>query len=208
VIRTTVDVPPATMLRRGILALVALGVAGTALELLFLGHWGSAGQTIVWPALILLAAGAATLAARPSPMSIRAVRAIAVAVSLVALVGIGFHVSENLTAGPLDRDFADVWASMSPFEQLWQAVTGGVGPAPTLAPGVLLQLGFGLLLATIRHPAAVPEAVGRPVAPDAVPVAGRGRVTDSKGWKKMLHSEPTSHADRLIVRSQEGSHEP
>lgn len=141
----------AALLRRGLLGLVALGIVGTAVELLFLGHWGSAAKTIVWPALALIAV-AAILVARPSPTGVRAARVIAAAVAVVALVGVGFHVSENLTAGPLDRQFAATWDSMSPIAQWWEAITGGVGPAPTLAPGVLLQLGLGVLLATLRHP--------------------------------------------------------
>jgi hypothetical protein len=143
----------ATLLRRGLLGLVALGILGTAVELLFLGHWGSAAKTIVWPALGLIAL-AAVLVARPSPTRLRAAHAISLGVAVVALVGVGFHVSENLTAGPLDRDFAATWDSMSPLAQWWAAITGGVGPAPTLAPGVLLQLGLAVLLATVRHPAA------------------------------------------------------
>jgi hypothetical protein len=155
VIRPGPDGSASEILRRGVIGLVGLGILGTAIELLFLRHWGSAGQTIVWPALALLTAAAGSLAVRPAPRSIRAARVVVLGVAVVALVGIGFHVSENLTAGPLDRDFADIWASMSPLEQWWQAVTGGVGPAPTMAPGVLLQLALGLLLATVHHPAAI-----------------------------------------------------
>jgi hypothetical protein len=145
--------PRAALLRRGLLGLVALGILGTAVELLFLGHWGSAAKTSVWPALGLISV-AAVLVARPSPLRLRLARVIAILVAAVALVGVGFHVSENMTAGPLDRKFAATWDSMSSVAQWWEAITGGVGPAPTLAPGVLLQLGLGVLLATIRHPAA------------------------------------------------------
>jgi hypothetical protein len=159
VIRSGPDGSSTTILRKGVIALVGLGFLGAVIELLFLRHWGSAGQTIVWPALGLMAAGLGTLVLRPSPLSIWAARAIALGVAVVALVGMGFHVAENLNAGPLDRDFAAIWASMSPLEQWWQAVTGGVGPAPTMAPGVLLQLALGLLLATVRHPAAIARLV-------------------------------------------------
>jgi len=62
-------------------------------------------------------------------------------------------VAENLTAGPLDRDYAATWSSMPAVEQWWLAMTGGVGPAPTLAPGALLEISLALALATIRHPA-------------------------------------------------------
>jgi len=130
-----------------------MGIVGTAVELLFLHHWGSAGQAIVWPALAVLTAGAVAVGWRASRNTIRAARIVAMIVAMIAAVGVGFHVSENLAAGPLDRQYALTWSSMSPIEQGWLAVTGGVGPAPTLAPGVLLQLALGLLLGTVRHPA-------------------------------------------------------
>jgi hypothetical protein len=154
-IRSIADAPATALLRRGVLALVVLGVLGAAAELLFLHHWGSAGQAIVWPALVAIAAGVLVVALRPSRRSLRAARLVGLVVAAVALVGVGFHVSENLTAGPLDRAFAATWDSMPALEQWWLAVTGGVGPAPTLAPGVLVQLGLGLVLSTVRHPAAV-----------------------------------------------------
>ena len=74
---------------------------------------------------------------------------------VVAIGGLGiwFHVQENLDAGPLDRHYAATWDSMSSLDQLWAATTGGVGPAPILAPGVLVEISLALLLATVAHPA-------------------------------------------------------
>lgn len=68
------------------------------------------------------------------------------------------HVNENLLAGPLDRSYASTWDSLSIVEQLFLAVTGGVGPAPALAPGSMSELGLAIALATIRHPALEPAA--------------------------------------------------
>jgi hypothetical protein len=42
---------------------------------------------------------------------------------------------------------------MSVLDQWWTAVTSGVGPAPTLAPGALAEISLALILATVRHPA-------------------------------------------------------
>ena len=143
---------PVELLRLGIVSLVGLGIIGTSVELLFIGHWGSAGQAIVWPTLAALAIGTLAVARFASPRAISVARVIAVVVVGVALVGIWMHVQENLTAGPLDRKYAATWDSLPALQQWWLAATGGVGPAPILAPGVLLQLGLGLLLATARHP--------------------------------------------------------
>jgi hypothetical protein len=143
----------ATVLRRGLLGLTALGIVGTTVELVFLRHWGSRAELIVWPVMLILALGWIAIVRRPSARVVRAVRVIAVVAALFAFVGVGFHVRENLNAGPLDRFYAARWDTMSAFEQWFAALTGSVGPAPILAPGVLLEMGLGLLLATIRHPA-------------------------------------------------------
>jgi hypothetical protein len=143
----------ATLLRRGVLGLVAFGIAGTTAELVFLRHWSTATESIVWPVMLALAVGFAAMLMRPSPRVVQAVRVVAFVAAAFALVGIGFHVIENLDAGPLDRVFAARWDTMPEAEQWFDAITGTVGPAPTLAPGVLAEMGLGLLLATVRHPA-------------------------------------------------------
>ena len=71
----------------------------------------------------------------------------------MALAGVALHALANVDAGPLDRVFATRWSTMSPIEQWWEALTGGVGPAPVLAPGVLAEVSLALAIATIRHPA-------------------------------------------------------
>ena len=48
---------------------------------------------------------------------------------------------------------------MSSVAQWWEAITGGVGPAPVLAPGVLAEISLALLIATLRHPAMVTAPV-------------------------------------------------
>ena len=152
-IRRARGLPAAEVLRLGIVTLVTLGIVGTTVELLFLGHFGSVGQSVVWPAIAALTVGVVGVARYPSARTIAAARWIAIVVALVALVGIWFHVQENLAAGPLDRKYAATWDTLPALDQWWLASTGGVGPAPILAPSVLLQLGLGLLLSTVRHPA-------------------------------------------------------
>jgi hypothetical protein len=146
-------VDTATVLRRGVLGLVAFGLAGTTVELVFLRHWSTATEAVVWPVMLALAVAFAAIVWRPSPRVVRVVRVVALIAAVFALIGIGFHVAENLTAGPLDRAYAVRWDSMPAIEQWFDAVTGAVGPAPTLAPGVLGEMGLALLLSTVRHPA-------------------------------------------------------
>ena len=129
-----------TLLRVGVLGLAGLGTAGLLVELAFLRHWSSAAELIVWPALAVVAVG---------------------------LAGMWFHVSENLVAGPLDRAYATTWDTLSSANQWFLAITGGVGPAPALAPGSMSELGLAIALGTFRHP-----ALSRGGAGDLVSAAG------------------------------------
>ncbi|HET7182697.1 MAG TPA: hypothetical protein VFI15_10735 [Candidatus Limnocylindrales bacterium] len=144
---------PAVLLRGGIVALAALGVVGLLVELAFLRHWSTVGALVVWPALAAAAAAVVALVRRPTAGRVRLVRWLALAVVVVGIAGIVLHVNENLIAGPLDRSYAATWDSLSAVEQLFLAVTGGVGPAPALAPGSMSELGLAIALATFRHPA-------------------------------------------------------
>lgn len=142
----------ATTLRNGILALAGLGIVGLAVELVFLRHWGSALETVVWPAMVLLAIGWWAVARARSPGAIRAARIVATIVLVLAAAGVAVHAYANVEAGPLDRDYAATWASLSMIQQWFLAITGGVGPAPTLAPGALAEVSLAVLLASLAHP--------------------------------------------------------
>jgi hypothetical protein len=147
-----------TLLRGGVLALAGLGVAGLLVELAFLRHWSSAGELVVWPALATAGAATLALARRPTRRRVVTVRWIALSVALVGIAGMWFHVTENLTAGPLDRAYAATWDGLSTLQQWFLAVTGGVGPAPALAPGSISEVALALALATVRHPALMEAA--------------------------------------------------
>ena len=107
----------------------------------------------MWPALALLIAALVLIARARSPRAVRAGLGSAIAVLAVAALGVATHVVENLAAGPLDRNYASQWQSMSFVLQLWTATTGGVGPAPVLAPAALAEISLALVIATLRHPA-------------------------------------------------------
>ena len=148
----------ATILRAGLIALAALGVVGLLFELVFLRHWSTVGALVVWPALGAAGLATVVLAGHPTPRRVRLVRALALGVVVAGLVGMVLHVNENLLAGPLDRNYAATWDSLAAATQLFLAITGGVGPAPALAPGSMSELGLAIVLATLRHPALEPAA--------------------------------------------------
>ncbi|MEO8229430.1 MAG: hypothetical protein ABI628_06675 [Chloroflexota bacterium] len=147
------DVDTPTLLRRGVLGLATLGIVGTGIELVFLRHWQNLTQLIAWPAILALGLALALLVRKPRPRGIQVARGIAGVVVLVAGLGIALHFYVNLNAGPLDRDYGPRWESMTSFDQWTAAITGDVGPAPMLAPGVLAEISLALLLASMRHPA-------------------------------------------------------
>jgi hypothetical protein len=65
------------------------------------------------------------------------------------LFGVLEHALVYYDSGPLDQRFADTWDVLSPWLRWWYAITRTVGPAPTLAPGMLGQAAVTLMLATI-----------------------------------------------------------
>ena len=146
------DRDTAGLLRAGLLGLAALGIAGTTVELVFLRHWGALDRSIVWAGMLALAGASIVLARAQRARSVQAVRLLAAVAVVVAVAGVGFHVVENLGAGPLNGDYAATWNDRSLVEQLFLATTGSVGPAPVLAPGSLLEIALALALATVRHP--------------------------------------------------------
>ncbi|WP_214405201.1 hypothetical protein [Pseudonocardia lacus] len=141
--------PP--LVRRGLLALALIGIGAAAFELYSEQHWNDPIQLIPWGALgaLLLAA---LLVLVPGGRGVVPARVLAVLVLGASLYGVVQHVLTNLATGPLDPRFADTWAALPIYEQIWLAASKQVGSAPTLAPGVLGQTALVLLLATISGP--------------------------------------------------------
>jgi hypothetical protein len=153
---------PLHLLRGSLSALTMLGIVGTAFELATLQHWNGAMQLVPWAALLLLAAALALHAAaggRASQTGL--VRALALLVLAASLLGVMEHALVNYDAGPLDQRFAETWDALSPWLRWWYAITRTVGPAPTLAPGMLGQAATTLILATIGQRATFPESATR-----------------------------------------------
>ena len=149
----TPEDPSAGALRRGVIAVAAVGIAGLLAELLVERHWGTPVRYVPWLALAALAWSVWRLWRGPTPRQIRAARIIAGASAIAAAVGIGLHIYENYTAGPLDQKYSLVWDSMSEAERWWAAFTKDLGPAPTFAPAALILIALLVVVATQRHPA-------------------------------------------------------
>ncbi|WP_231743569.1 hypothetical protein [Mycobacterium sp. GA-2829] len=146
--RTRPSVTPSTVVRRALLILTLAGICATAFELASERHWNDVEQLIPWIALavLLVALVLACLRGRPAHV---AARGLAVLVMGASIYGVLDHAAANHNAGPLDQRYADTWDSLAATEQWWLAATKAVGPAPTLAPGILAQTALLLILASL-----------------------------------------------------------
>jgi hypothetical protein len=143
----TLSTPTIVLVRRGLVALTVIGILATAFELAIERHWSNLEQLIPWAALAVLAT-ATTLLVLPGGRAVTAARVLALVVLGASIYGVIDHILVNLEAGELDQRYAETWDSLPVLERSWYAITKTVGPAPTLAPGVLGQSALLLLLAT------------------------------------------------------------
>jgi hypothetical protein len=136
------EAPALARLRRGLLAILALGVVGTLAELCLLEHWEDWQKT----PLVLLAAGMLALivhALRPGRGSVRALQALSALFVAGGLVGVWLHYDGNV-------EFElEMYPTRAGLVLVWEAIRGAT---PALAPGSLSLLGLVGLLATWGHP--------------------------------------------------------
>jgi hypothetical protein len=150
----------AVLVRRGLIALTVVGILATAVALATERDWNSPEQLIFWAALLVLAV-ATVLLAIPAGRGVTAARVLALLVLATSIYRVITHMVVNYEAGPLDPHYAEVWNSLPMVQRCWFAATTTVGPAPTLAAGLLGQAALLLLLATL----ASPRVLSRPPHP-------------------------------------------
>ena len=152
-----------TLVRRGLYALTVIGILATAFELATVRHWLSLEQLIPWAALVVTRYrdGARTGACSWGRI---AAGLLALLVLGASVYGVLDHTVVNYNSGPLDQRFADTWDSLPPTQRWWYAITKTVGPAPTLAPGILGETAVLLLLANLM-PKPTQRAVSRAPRP-------------------------------------------
>ena len=126
-----------------VLAILLVGVVGTAVELLLLGHYEDR-----WQLAPLLLLGAMLLALTwhrfsSSHRSVQAVRLLSIVTVISAAVGIYFHYQANVE---WEIETTPDLRGVALFREV---ITGAL---PLLAPGTMLQLGLLGLVWTYRHP--------------------------------------------------------
>lgn len=147
----------ASVLRRALLVLSAIALAGTTVELVIGRHWDGLTQVIPFAAITVATIALSMIATARSRTSLRIAQGLCAVVLIASALGVWKHVAGNEESGSLDQRFAATWESTPAPRRWWLAVSGGVGPAPPLAPGVLAETALMLLAATLRHPASRPE---------------------------------------------------
>lgn len=133
-----------SLLRRGLLALLAFGAVGLIGELVLLEHYE---EYAMWIPLTLLALSLVVIAWHwwdEGRRSLRLLQAVMILLVIAGPVGAFLHVRGNYLS---EREFDP---SVLGFD-LWLAVFRG--EAPALAPGTLVQFGLLGLLYAYRHPA-------------------------------------------------------
>ena len=141
------DAPQYTTLvviRRVLLAILLIGMAGTTIELLLLKHVEEATQLIPLALLGLAFLAIAWHAARPSVASLMTVQVIMVLFVAAGLIGMFLHYQANVEF-QLEMD-----KSLSGMPLFWTAVSAKAPPA--LAPGSLSQLGLIGLAYSYHYP--------------------------------------------------------
>lgn len=148
--------PPVARLRSALLGIFLLAVAGTATELLLLGHtedtWQLVPLGLFGASLLLLGWHALAPGATP----VRAFQGLMAAFLAAGATGILLHYRGNV-------EFElEMYPDRTGWELFAEAMTGAF---PALAPGTMAQLGLLGLLWTYRHPALTRSTTKPPPEP-------------------------------------------
>ena len=139
----------AARLRAALVLLAGAVPLGAGAELAMLRHWSGIQQVVPWFVAAGVLLGAGMLWVRRTRMTVVLARVSGAIAALGGTYGMVIHVLSNYQAGPLDRLYATTWDTLPLLTRLWLAATGGTGPAPPLAPGMLALAGVCLVLGSL-----------------------------------------------------------
>ena len=131
-------------LRRLVLALFSIGLAGIGAELLALGHFEDQWQLVPFFVISVALFGAALQTFAASPATVRFLRVVAVVLILTGATGIVLHYRGNLEFQLETNPELSGWPL---FERILHAKA-----PPALAPGAMAQLGLLGLIYCFKHP--------------------------------------------------------
>jgi drug/metabolite transporter (DMT)-like permease len=133
-----------SLLRRGLLALLALGCIGTLSELILLKHYEEWQQFIPLTLLTLTLLVIVWHWTRGDRQSVRTLQVLGLLLVIGGTIGVGLHFLGNVEA---EQELNPGTAGLALLQEVVR------GDAPALAPGTLVQFGLLALLYAYRHPA-------------------------------------------------------
>ena len=153
--------PVLRTIRRLLLGLVILGMAGTAADLLLLGHYEEIWQTLPLLTIAIALLAIVWLLLAPSVLAVMAMRMVMALFIATGGGGMVLHYNGN-------REFQhEIDPNLRGWSLFTTVITSNAPPA--LAPSVMIHLGMLGLLYTYRHPA-LERAVSRPHSQSQEPV--------------------------------------
>ena len=157
--RAMTSLDPATTLRRLLMAILLLGLSGSATELVLLRHHEDWKQSIPLGLIVAALAVLTWHGLGAGAASVRALRFLMTLLVLAGLLGVALHFQSTL----------EFQREIDPSLRGWRLVLKALQAKapPALAPGVLVQLGLLGLALTYRHPA-----------------LAAARVADTEEWRK------------------------
>jgi hypothetical protein len=143
----TTPVDSLATMRHLMLGLAAFGLAGIATELVFLEHYEDTAMLVPLGAIALALAAIVWHVLAGTAGTLWLLRAVMAALVIVGVVGVVLHYRGSLEF-QVDMD-----PTLSASQLFWKVMH--MKAPPTLAPGVLAQMGLLGLISTYRHPALV-----------------------------------------------------
>lgn len=146
-----------TLMRRAVFAILTFAMVGTVVELWLLEHTEDVWQWIPLVLILLALLIQVWIVVFPSRWGVLAFRGVAAAFLAAGTLGLILHFTGN-------AEFElEMYPSLTGFDLFREAIGGAT---PTLAPGVMLQLGLLGLLYSFRHPELKRDAGDQPSARD------------------------------------------
>jgi multisubunit Na+/H+ antiporter MnhB subunit len=138
--------PPTTLdaVRKGILAVIALGILGMSAELLMIGHYEDSSQLLPLAAAAIALALILAVAWRPRVFTLRTLQFVMLTFVGTGITGITLHFEAS---AEFQREIDPAISGMALVRKVMDATA-----PPLLAPGIMVQLGLLGLLYTYRHP--------------------------------------------------------
>jgi hypothetical protein len=126
-----------------VLAILVLGLLGTAVELILLQHYGDWMQLAPLALIVLALAGILWHIVAPSASNVRALQGLMVLFVVAGPIGMGLHYDAN---AEFEHEMDPSLTGVRLFSESLSGAT------PLLAPGTMVQLGLIGLVYTYRHP--------------------------------------------------------